>query len=131
MRSRLPTILLWLTLVVCAPLPYVLVEVGRQPVAALLQMLVVTLSLMAVEGSSGALPLTSWILGAQIVLQMLVLALIAHLVVRLLRRFFAERTATATWVVIAAIVGVALLEPIYVTPFRTGGLHATLAEVFE
>ena len=31
----------------------------------------------------------------------------------------------------AALISVALTQPIYRTPFRTGGLHATLAQVFE
>ena len=131
MRSRLPSFLLWLTLVFCAPLPFFLVEFGRQPVAAVLQMLVVSLTLIVAEGSSGALPLTVAILSIQIVLQMAFLAVVATVGVRVLQRFFAERTMTATCVAIAAILFVSFLQPIYLTPFRTGGLRATLSEVFE
>lgn len=131
MAGRVPTILLWLTLVLCAPLPYFLIEVGRQPVAAVMQMLAVTLTLIVAEGSSGALPLTAWILGIQVLIGLLVLALAARLAMRLIERLFAERAALATWVLIFAIVSLSLSQPIYVTPFRATGLHATLAEVFE
>lgn len=131
MRRRIPSLVLWLTLMVCAPLPFFFVEVGRQPVAALMQMLAVTLSLIATEGSSGAVTLAAWILGVQVALGMVVLAVATLVVTRLFERSFGRRSEAAMFVLVAAILAVAIREPIYRTPFRAAGLYATLGEVFE
>ncbi len=124
-------LLLWLALVLCAPLPFFLVETGRQPVAAIAQMLAVTVALMITEGSGGALPLAAGILGGQILIGALVLALVSIGVLRVLDRTLGEHAEVASVLLVVAIFAAALALPIYRTPFRASGLHATLAEVFE
>lgn len=124
-------LLLWLTLVLCAPVPFFLVEVGFQPVAAVAQLLAVTLLLIATEGSSGAVTLAAWMLAVQILLGLGILALCSRALLRILDRVLGTRAAAATFVLVAAIFAVALTQPIYRTPFRSAGLQATLAEVFE
>ena len=131
MTRRLASGLLWLTLVLCVPLPFFLVEVGHQPVAAIVQLLGVTVALIAVEGSDGAASLAAWMLAAQALLGMVVLALAATVLVRSIYRVAPARGGAAVLVLIAAILAVALTQPIYITPFRAAGLHATLTEVFE
>ena len=126
-----PSLLLWLTLVLCAPLPFYLVETGHQPVAALFQILGVTLTLMATEGSSGAVTIAAWMIAVQIVIGLVVLALLTVVVMRLFRRVLGERAILGTYVLVALIVAVACLQPIYRTPFRSAGLYATLGQVYE
>ena len=97
----------------------------------LAQMLGVTLALMITEGSGGALPLAAGILGGQILIGIIVLALVSIGVLRLLDRTLGERAAIASYLLVVAIFVAALALPIYRTPFRASGIHSTLAEVFE
>lgn len=129
--SRRPALVLWLALMLCAPVPFFLVESGWQPAAALLEMLGVTLALMAGEGRGGAAPLVAAMLAAQVLAAALVLGLVAWLAGRLLDRAAGERAGAAALALTAVLVVAALVLPVYRTPFRGGGLHATLAEVFE
>ena len=126
-----PSLLLWLTLVLCAPVPFFLVETGYEPVAGLLQILAVIFTLMIREGSSGAVTIAAWIIGVQVVLALLVLALATVVTRKLLRSTFGRRATLATYVLVAVIVTVAVTQPIYRTPFRAGGLQANLGQVFE
>ena len=129
-RSRC-TGLLWLALVLCAPIPFFLVERGREPVAALTAMLGAVLALIISEGAAGAVGLAAWMLGAQILAGTLVLAAVAILTTRLLDRVAGGARDAVIGILVVALVSIALTQPIYRTPFRTGGLHATLAQVFE
>lgn len=131
MPRRRPTLLLWLALLVCAPVPFFLVENGRQPVAALLQMFGVTLVLMATEGRGGAAPLVAAMLAVQVLVAALAFAALASLVARGLVRLAGRRAGAAAFALAALMILVALVVPLYRTPFRGGGLQATLAEVFE
>jgi hypothetical protein len=131
MVPRPAALLLFLTLVLCVPLPYFLVTTGMQPVASLIQMLLFTLTLIAAEGSSGAVVLAAGIIGVQVLVGLGVLAIATKLVVRLLDRMAGPSVLAATYVLVALIVAVALTQPIYRTPFRAGGLHANLSQVFE
>lgn len=125
------SLLLWLTLVLCAPVPFFLVETGYQPIAALAQLLGVMLVLIATEGSSGAVTVAAWMLGVQILLGLFVLAMLTTVVIRVFRRNFGARTGFVTGVLVALIVALAVTQPIYRTPFRAGGLQASLGQVFE
>ena len=131
MTRSLASRLLWFTFVLCLPLPFFLVEVAHEPVAAMVQMLVVTLVLVATEGSSGAAALAAWMLAVQALLAMALLALLSALVVRAIDRIAGARRGAVLVTLVVAIFAIALTQPIYRTPFRTAGLHATLAEVFE
>jgi len=124
-------LLVWLALVVCAPVPFFLVQVGIQPVAAVVQLLSVTLVLIATEGSSGAVTLAAGMLAVQILVGLAVLALFTRVLLRMLDRVAGERALAATVVVVTLLFAIALTQPIYRTPFRTAGLRATLVEVFE
>ena len=128
---RHPALVLWLALLVCAPVPFSLVERGRQPVAALLEMLGVTIGVMAVEGRGGAAPLVAAMLGGQVLLASLAFALVARLLARGIERTAGQRAGITALALAAAMIVAALELPVYRTPFRTGGLQATLAEVFE
>ena len=131
MTSRFQSRLLWLALVVCMPLPFFLVETGHEPVAALAEMLAVTLALIAIEGTGGAAVLTAVILAVQVILGLLLLRVVSIAIIRLFERMAGERSANATLLLVVVLLGLAFTQPIYRTPFRTAGLHATFAEVFE
>jgi hypothetical protein len=131
MSPRRPTLLLWLALLACAPVPFFLVERGSQPVAALLQMLGVTLVLMATEGRGGAAPLVAAMLAVHVLVAALVFAALASLVARGLVRVVGRRAGVAAFALAALMIVAAFVVPLYRTPFRSGGLQATLAEVFE
>ena len=128
-RARL---VLWLALLVAAPVPFFLVVVGWVPVARLVQLLGITLAIIGIEGPAGALRTAAFMFGVQIALWTALLRLIAGLVTAGLYRMLRRRAATAaTSTLVATLVVVAALVPIYRTPFRAGSLHATLLQVFE
>lgn len=129
--TRRPALLLWLALMTCAPVPFFLVENGRQPAVALLQMLGVTLLLLGTEGRGGAAPLVAAMLAGQVLLAALVFAAAASLAARGLVRAAGRRATAAAAALALLMVVAALTVPVYRTPFRGGGLHATLSEVFE
>lgn len=129
--TRRPALLLWLALMTCAPVPFFLVENGRQPAVALLQMLGVTLLLMGTEGRGGAAPLVAAMLAGQVLLAALVFAAAASLAARVLVRATGNRASIAALALALLMLAVALSTPLYRTPFRGSGLHATLSEVFE
>jgi hypothetical protein len=131
MVPRPAALLLFLTFVLCVPLPYFLVAVGTQPVASLIQILLFTLTLIAAEGSSGAVVLAAGIVGVQVVLGLGVLAVATTIVIRLMDRALGRNLLAGTYVLVALIVAVACTQPIYRTPFRANGIRATLTQVFE
>ncbi len=115
----------------CVPVPFFLVETGRQPVASLLQMLGVMLALLFTEGSAGAIVLATAILAVQAALALAVFGAVATVATRGLCRLAGDRGPALTLLVVASMLAVAMTQPIYRTPFRSAGLHATLGEVFE
>lgn len=131
MSRRTLSRILWLALLVAAPVPFFLVEIGLEPVASMIQKLGVTLVLIAGEGSQGAIALAAWILGVQAAVAAALLWIVARLVTRAVERTLGERAPVVVLTIAVALVVVAFTVPIYRTPFRTSGLHATLLEVFE
>ncbi len=123
--------MLWLALLVCAPLPFFLLETGREPVVGIVQLLGVTLALIATEGPGGAAPTVAVVLAGQVLLAAGALAVVAWLLERAIDRIFGPRRQAAILVLVSVALLVACTQAIYVTPFRTGGLHSTLPEVFE
>lgn len=131
MNRRRATRLLWITLALCVPVPFFLVETGQQPVASLLQMLAVMLALIATEGGAGAIVLAAMMLAVQAAVALAVFGVVAIAVTRLLCRVAGDRGPALALLLVATMLTVAMTQPIYRTPFRSSGLHATLGEVFE
>lgn len=131
MTRRHHTALLWLGLALCAPVPFWLVQSGREPVAALVYKLVVVLGLIADEGGLGAARLVAWMLFGQAAFASLVLGLVAWLSVRALERALGERSGVATLTLLTVLLAFASVWPVYRTPFRTAGVASTLPQVFE
>ena len=131
MSRRALARILWLALLLTAPVPFFLVEIGIEPVAAMIQKLGVTLVLIAADGGAGAITLSAWILGAQALLAALVLWLSAHVAARAIVRAARGRATVVVLAIVAALFVVAFTVPVYRTPFRTGGLYGTLPQVFE
>jgi hypothetical protein len=131
MRRRHYTALLWIALVVCAPLPFFLVETGNQPIAVTLQMLLFIFAIIANEGTGGQITLAAWILGLQILLGFVAFGMLSLVITRALERALGRRAAAVTCALIVVMFTVALTRPIYRTPFRATGLNATLSEAFE
>jgi hypothetical protein len=124
-------LLLWLALLACAPLPYFLVKTGQAPAIALAQMLAVTLEVIRAEGPDGAVPLFAWMVAGQLALGVLALLGLAVVLSRAAVRYAGRYAAFLVGSTIALMFVVALTVPIYRTPFRVSGIHATLLEVFE
>lgn len=131
MTRRSTTFLLWLGLAVCAPLPFWMVQQGREPVAALVVKLVLLLRLIADESGLGAASAVAWMIAAQAVIGMAVLGLVAWVSVHTLERLLGPRSPAAVVTLLVALVAFSATYPMYRTPFRTGGVDSTLAEVFE
>ena len=131
MSRRALARILWLALLVTAPIPFFLVEIGIEPVAAMVQKLGFTLVLIAADGGAGAITLSAWILGVQMLLATLLLWVAAQVATRALVRALGRRAGVAVLTIVVVLLAVAFTVPIYRTPFRTGGLYATLPEVFE
>lgn len=131
MSRRGSFLVIWLALLVCAPLPFFLLEVGREPVAGIVQLLGVTVALIATEGPGGAAPTVAAVLAAQVLLAAAVFAVAAVLLERVLDRVFGAHRPAAILLLVAVALVVACTQRIYVTPFRPAGLHSTLPEVFE
>ncbi len=131
MSRRALTRILWAALLLTVPMPFFLVEVGIEPVAGLLHKLGVTLVLIAADGGEGAISIAAWILGVQAVLAAFLLWLLARVVTHAVLRALGSRASVAVLTIVATLVVAACLVPIYRTPFRTGGLHSTLPQVFE
>jgi hypothetical protein len=131
MSRRALSNILWLALLLTAPIPFFLVEIGFEPVAAMIEKLAFTLVLIAGEGGAGAITLAAWILGVQAAIAAVTLWLLARVVTRALERALGSRAPVAIVTIVATLFVVACAFPIYRTPFRTGGIQATLLEVFE
>ncbi|MFN2377470.1 MAG: hypothetical protein ABR538_13105, partial [Candidatus Binatia bacterium] len=126
MTTRRISQVLWLALVFSVPLPFFLVEVGREPVAGVAALLGLTLAWIVVEGSHGALAWSAALLASQVFLGMALLAAASVVATRLTHRVTGRYTALVVGLLVVALFTVALARPIYRTPFRGGGLHATL-----
>jgi hypothetical protein len=131
MPRRTAALVLWSALLLCAPVPFSLVERGHQPVAALVELIGVTLVLMAAEGGGGAAPLVAAMLTVQALLAAFVFGLLSLAAAGFLERRLGDRAPGVAAMLAVAMLAIALFLPIYRTPFRGGGLQATLAEVFE
>ena len=131
MSRRGSLVVLWLALLLCVPIPFFLLEMGREPVVGIVQLLGVTVALIATEGPGGAAPTAAFVLAAQVLLAAAVLAVVAVLLERILDRLFGRQRPAAIFVLVAVALVLACTQAIYVTPFRTAGLHSTLPEVFE
>jgi hypothetical protein len=131
MTARRTTFLLWAILIVCAPIPFFLIEVGRQPVAALLHQLGWLVALLVAEGGDSVVVPAVLLIGGQIVVAAALLGVVARGATFLLERVFGMAHERATLALAAILLLVATLVPVYSTPFRTAGLHATLLEAFQ
>ena len=131
MTPRRTSQLVWLAMALCVPVPFFLVETGLMPAAALLQMLGVVVLLIATEGNEGAVLLMAAILAAQALFALALFALVATAVARIADRIAGSRGLAVVLVLTAVLIVVALLTPIYRTPFRAAGLHSNLVEAFE
>lgn len=131
MTRRSSAIVLWIALIFCLPYPFFLVETGHQPLAAIMQLLGYVVALLTVEGFGGVADLMVLILGTQILVGLGVLTVLARIFVALAFSLLETRGAVLVVALVAVLFSTSLAQPIYRTPFRTAGLHATLAQVFE
>lgn len=123
--------LLWATLLLCVPIPYFLVETGVQPTLAVAQLLAASMALIAIEGGAGVASVAIWLLAAQVLIAGLLLRVAARTTIRVLDRVAAAKRSRIVVALVLVMFSVCATVPIYRTPFRTAGLHATLREAFE
>ena len=96
MSPRAARRLLWLVFVVAMPLPFYLIETGRMPAAALLQIAAYVLAVIAREGTQGQIGLIAAILIGQGMFWVIMLWVAAWMASRLLARLAPRAIAAVT-----------------------------------
>jgi hypothetical protein len=131
MNAQRARLLIWIAFLGAMPVPLVLVGRGRMPVGALLELAAATLTVGALERADGVVRILATLLVAQIVVWALVAWLAAWLVASVLGRVTGRGLGRAAFVVVAVLVAIALILPIYRSPFHASRARQTLLEVYE
>jgi hypothetical protein len=122
---------LWTAFVLTIPLPFLLVEIGRVPAARVLMLGGITLAVIAVEGSQGAVGTAAALLLAQGLVHLALLWLAAYAASRVFVLGSPRSTALLTAAAVVALVLFASAFEIYRTPFSARSLRANLLHVYE
>jgi hypothetical protein len=131
MSRRSVSWVLFVALLVAAPLPFFLVETGWVPLARLIQLAAYTVALILAEGGQGAVTMAAVILLVQVLVYTAVLALVARWIAGALLRLAPRRAAAATALLVAVSLGTAASVAVYRTPFSTSSLRSSLLGVFR
>src|SRR5262245_18111653 len=111
--------LVWIALLVAMPVPLVIVGHGRVPVGALVQLAGATLAIGVLERADGAVGILALVLLVQVMLWTVVGWLVARVLVAALRGVAGRALGTATALLLVAGLVVALMLPIYRSPFHS------------
>ena len=130
MNARRTRLLVWSALLLAMPVPLVIVGHGRVPVGTLAQLSVATLGVAILERADGAVGILAAVLLAQVVLWSVVTWLVAQVLVRGLRGVAGRGAGTVAVALVTAGLVVAVLLPIYRSPFHASRARQTLFEVY-
>src|SRR5262245_40266736 len=130
MSARQARLLTWIALLIAMPVPLVIVGHGRMPVGALVQLSVATLGVALLERPDGAVGILAAVLLAQVMLWTVVTWLVARLVVRGLSGVAGRGAGAAVVVLVTAGLVVAVVWPIYRSPFHASRARQTLLQVY-
>lgn len=122
--------LLWLCLLVVVPVPILVVGPGWIPVARLVFLGGITLSVVALESARGAVPALTAFLLAQAAIYAALLWVGAATVTRLLRPLGARALGTAVLVLVVGVLTVATLTDVYQDPYRPTTFTANLVRLY-
>jgi len=126
-RARL---LVWVAFLVAMPVPLVVAGRGRVPVGVLVELTAATLAVGALERADGAVRILATVLVVQIVFWAVVAWLAARLVVGALRRVARRGFGRATLLLVVTGLVIALILPVYRSPFHASRARQTLLEVY-
>jgi len=122
--------LLWLAALVALPLPIVGIGSGRVPALHHLELGVLALAFTVLERAQGIGPLLAALFLGQALVFALALWLAAALVARLLSRLPPLlRTRAALFVVVLGL-ALAVMQPLYRTPYSAHGARSNLLGVY-
>jgi len=130
MSARQARLLVWIALLLAMPVPLVIVGHGRVPVGTLVQLSAATLGVAVLERADGAVGILAAVLLAQVMLWTVVSWLVARVVVRALGGVAGRGAGAATVALVTAGLVVALVLPIYRSPFHASRARQTLLEVY-
>ena len=130
MSVRRARLLVWIALLVAMPVPLVIVGHGRVPVGALMQLAGATVAVGVLERADGAVGVLAVVLLVQVMLWTVVGWLVARVLVAALRGVAARALGRATALLLVAGLAVAVLLPIYRSPFHSTRARQTLLEVY-
>jgi hypothetical protein len=123
-------LVVWLVLVVVVPVPLVVVGRGHLPAGALAQLAAATLTVGVLDRGDGII----WLLAAFLAGQALIWAFVAWFAARLvvggLAALGRRALGVATVIVVTAAVTLALVVPIYRSPFHPFLSRQTLLQVY-
>jgi hypothetical protein len=131
LSARQARLVIWLACLVAIPVPLAAVGRGRMPVGGLVELAAATLALGALERADGVVRILTLLLVAQIVFWAVVAWLAARLIVGVLGRIVRRGLGRATLVVVGTLLAIALVLPIYRSPFHASRARQTLLEVYE
>ena len=122
--------LLWITLLLVVPVPIVIVGPGHVPPLRIIELGLITGSVMVVEQAGGAVPLLTVLMLFQGALYAGLLWLLVSAAVGLARRWnIAVGTPAAILIVLALVLASAV--PLYRDPYQADSSRSTLLHVYE
>ena len=130
MSVRRARLLVWIALLVAMPVPLVIVGHGRVPVGTLVELAGATVAVGVLERADGAIGILALVLLAHVMLWTVVAWLVARALVAALRGVAGRAVGSATALLLAAGLLVAVMLPIYRSPFHSSRARQTLLEVY-
>jgi hypothetical protein len=130
MNARRARLVVWIALLLAMPVPLVIVGHGRVPVGTLAQLSAATLGVAILERADGAVGILAAVLLAQVMLWSVVTWLVARAVVWGLRGVAGRGSGMVVVALVTAGLVVAVLLPIYRSPFHASRARQTLLEVY-
>ncbi len=130
MQMRTMRWILWTAFALIVPVPFFLAQTGVVPTARLLMLGMVTLAIIAAEGSRGMVGTVAALLFGQAALYLILFWFAAHLLARVLDTLTARARGLAVIAVLVALCCAGAFR-IYRDPFAAHALHSNIVHVFE
>jgi len=123
--------LMFVTLLLVAPVPYFLAEMGRVPPARLFQLTAYLVALVVTEGGQGAVLQAALLVGTQASAYAIGAFFLASAMARPLSRMRPRAAAAVTVGVVGCAVVCALVTRPYATPFSVEASQSNLTGVYR
>lgn len=132
MSTRAARWLLWLALVLMAPVPVMTgVVTAVVPAARILMLAGVCLLVVVLESANGVVGLFGLLLVVQAIAYLVLFFGVAHVASRLLGRLSPRAVAAGALVLVVTGIALTAAFDVYQTPFRAASARGSLFEIFE